>query len=228
MIDDDRFPGLKLEGPEYEPLAGFTIRIGSDDLPLALHAVDRCNRLGMDAISVSEAIVWSMECTERGLLPASQADGLDLRFGNGEAALALIEKIALREEGLGNVLADGVRAAASRLDIGKDLAMEVKGLELFQADPRAMKGYGLGNAVASRGADHLRSEPWFEFSGDRQEGIRRYGVADSADRLAWRGVARDVSSRILRRRRPLQMHLAFARTPTTTWKCSIGMKRPSC
>jgi aldehyde:ferredoxin oxidoreductase len=189
VIDDDRFPGLQLEGPEYEPLAGFSVRIGSDDLPLALHAVDRCNRLGMDAISVSEAIAWAMECSERNLLPVSQRDGLDLRFGNGDAALALIEKIAQRD-GLGDILADGVRAAATRLGIGESLAMEVKGLELFQADPRAMKGYGLGNAVASRGADHLRSEPWFEFSGDREEGIRRYGTADSSDRLAWRGKGR--------------------------------------
>ena len=186
VVDDPRFPGLRLEGPEYEPLAGFTIRIGNDDLALALHAVDRCNRLGMDAISVSEVIAWAMECSERGLLPSSHTDGLDLRFGEGETALELIEKIAQRD-GLGDVLADGVRAASERLGVGRELAMEVKGLELFQADPRAMKGYGLGNAVASRGADHLRSEPWFEFSGDRDEGVRRYGVADTADRLAWRG-----------------------------------------
>jgi len=185
-VDDDRFPGLRLEGPEYEPLAGFTVRVGVDDLALALHAVDRCNRLGMDAISVSEVIAWAMECSQRGLLPASEADGLDLRFGNGGAVLELIEKIASRD-GLGDVLADGVRAAAQRLGMGAEWTMEVKGLELFQADPRAMKGYGLGNAVASRGADHLRSEPWFEFSGDREEGVRRYGIADTADRLAWRG-----------------------------------------
>ncbi len=185
-VDDDRFPGLQLEGPEYEPLAGFTVRIGVDDLALALHAVDRCNRLGMDAISVSEVIAWVMECSERGLLPASKSDGLDLLFGNGDVALELIEKIAVRD-GLGDLLADGVRAAAQQLSVGEELAMEVKGLELFQADPRAMKGYALGNAVASRGADHLRSEPWFEFSGDREEGVRRYGIADTADRLAWRG-----------------------------------------
>ena len=185
-VADDRFPGLRLEGPEYEPLAGFTVRVGVDDLPLALHAVDRCNRLGMDAISVSEVIAWAMECSQRGLLSASEADGLDLRFGNGDVVLELIEKIAARD-GLGDVLADGVRVAAQHLGIGAEWAMEVKGLELFQADPRAMKGYGLGNAVASRGADHLRSEPWFEFSGDREEGGRRYGIADTADRLAWRG-----------------------------------------
>ena len=186
VVDDPRFPGLQFEGPEYEPLAGFTARVGVGDLPLALHAVDRCNRLGLDAISTSEVIAWSMECAERGLLDRAAAEGLDLSFGNGVTVLALIERIA-RREGFGNVLADGVRAAAERLDLGRDLAMHGKGLELFQADVRAMKAYGLGNAVASRGADHLRSEPWFEFSGDREAGIRRYGIADTADRLAWRG-----------------------------------------
>jgi aldehyde:ferredoxin oxidoreductase len=185
-VDDPRFPGLRFEGPEYEPLAGFTARVGNADLPLALYAVDRCNRLGMDAISTSEVIAWAMECAERGLLDAGTADGLDLSFGNGETVLTLIERIA-RREGFGDVLADGVRAAAEKVGFGADLAMHSKGLELFQADVRAMKAYGLGNAVSSRGADHLRSEPWFEFSGDCEEGVRRYGIAETADRLAWRG-----------------------------------------
>jgi len=185
-VDDPRFPGLRFEGPEYEPLAGFTARVGNADLPLALYAVDRCNRLGLDAISTSEGISWAMECAERGILDRSAADGLDLSFGNGATVLTLIERIA-RREGFGDVLADGVRAAAETLGVGGELAMHSKGLELFQADVRAMKGYGLGNAVSSRGADHLRSEPWFEFSGDREEGLRRFGIAETADRLAWRG-----------------------------------------
>ncbi len=185
-VDDPRFPGLRFEGPEYEPLAGFTSRVGNADLPLALYAIDRCNRLGMDAISVSEVIAWVMELGQRGMLASAEADGLDLEFGNGETILALMEKIANRD-GFGDVLADGVRAASHKLGRGQELTMEVKGLELFQADVRAMKGYALGNAVASRGADHLRSEPWFEFSGDTDEAIRRYGIPEAADRLAWKG-----------------------------------------
>ncbi len=185
-VDDPRFPDLRFEGPEYEPLAGFTARVGNADLPLALYAVNRCNRLGLDAISTSEGISWAMECAERGILDRDAAGGLDLSFGNGETILTLIEQIARREE-FGDVLADGVRVAADRLGRGRELAMHSKGLELFQADVRAMKAYGLGNAVSSRGADHLRSEPWFEFSGDREEGLRRYGIAETADRLAWRG-----------------------------------------
>jgi aldehyde:ferredoxin oxidoreductase len=99
----------------------------------------------------------------------------------------------MRREGFGDVLADGVRAAAELVGRGsEEIAMHAKGLEVFQSDPRAIKAYALGNAVASRGADHLRSEPWFEFSGDAEEGIRRYGAAESAFRLEHKGKGRVV------------------------------------
>ncbi|MBU0492884.1 MAG: aldehyde ferredoxin oxidoreductase family protein [Chloroflexi bacterium] len=187
VVDDGRFPGLRLEGPEYEPLAGFTARVGNGDLALALKCVDLANRYGLDAIALSEVISWAMECHERGLLSRQEADGLDLTWGDGETILALIHKIAHRE-GLGDLLADGVRQAAARLGRGSDeIAMHGKGLELFQADVRGIKAYGLGNAVASRGADHLRSEPWFEFSNDAAEGIRRYGIPETAFRLEYKG-----------------------------------------
>ncbi|NPV08605.1 MAG: aldehyde ferredoxin oxidoreductase family protein [Anaerolineae bacterium] len=185
-VRDQRFPELRLEGPEYEPLAGFSARVGNPDLALALKCVDLANRYGIDAIALSEVIAWSMECRQRGLLTTEEMDGLDLSWGNGEAVIALIHKVA-RREGFGDVLADGVRTAAERLGRGQEFALHGKGLEVFQADVRTIKAYGLGNAVASRGADHLRSEPWFEFSGDREEGIRRYGIPETAFRLEYKG-----------------------------------------
>ena len=192
VIDDPRFPGLKLEGPEYEPLAGFTARIGNGDLAFGLRCVDLANRYGMDAITLTEVISWAMECQQRGILTPADTDGLDLSWGNQESVFALMDKI-MRREGFGDVLADGVRAAAERVGGGsEEIAMHAKGLEVFQSDPRAIKAYALGNAVASRGADHLRSEPWFEFSGDAEEGIRRYGAAESAFRLEHRGKGRVV------------------------------------
>jgi aldehyde:ferredoxin oxidoreductase len=187
VVDDPRFPDLRLEGPEYEPLAGFTARVGNSDLALALRCVTLANRYGMDAISLTEVISWAMECHQRGLLSAEEADGLNLEWGNADTILTLIHKVAHRE-GFGDFLADGVRRASQRLGRGSDvLAMHGKGLEVFQADPRAIKGYGLGNAVASRGADHLRSEPWFELSNDPEEGIRRFGLPETAFRLETRG-----------------------------------------
>ncbi|UCC64718.1 MAG: aldehyde ferredoxin oxidoreductase family protein [Anaerolineae bacterium] len=186
VVDDPRFPGLRLEGPEYEPLAGFTVRVGNADLALALKCVDLANRYGLDAITLSEVIAWAMECYQRGLLSRHEADGLDLTWGNGETILTLIHQVAHRQ-GFGDFLADGVKKAAERLGRGAEMAMHGKGLEVFQADPRSIKAYGLGNAVASRGADHLRSEPWFEFSNDPEEGIRRYGVPETAFRLEHKG-----------------------------------------
>jgi aldehyde:ferredoxin oxidoreductase len=187
VVDDPRFPDLRIEGPEYEPLAGFTARVGNDDLALGLKCVDLANRYGLDAISLSEVISWSMECHERGLLSSDEADGLALTWGNGETILALIHKVAHRE-GFGDLLADGVVRAAERLGRGSaEYALHGKGLEVFQADVRTVKAYGLGNAVSSRGADHLRSEPWFEFSNDPEEGIRRYGIAETAFRLEYKG-----------------------------------------
>ncbi|MFQ6100372.1 MAG: aldehyde ferredoxin oxidoreductase family protein [Anaerolineae bacterium] len=187
VVDDQRFPDLRFEGPEYEPLAGFTARVGNSDLALALKCIDLTNRYSLDAIALSEVISWAMECYERGILSREEADGLDLTWGNGEAIMALIHKVA-RREGFGDFLADGVKEAAERLGRGsEEIAMHGKGLEVFQADVRTIKAYGLGNAVASRGADHLRSEPWFEFSNDPEEGIRRYGIPETAFRLEHKG-----------------------------------------
>ncbi|MGE5653900.1 MAG: aldehyde ferredoxin oxidoreductase C-terminal domain-containing protein [Bacillota bacterium] len=191
-VSDGPQRGLKSEGPEFEGLAGFSSRVGIVDQATALKGVDLCNRLGMDVISVSECISFVMECYEKGYLSTSDCDGLELRFGNAEATLALIERIA-RREGLGDLLADGVRLAAERIGgAAREIAMHVKGLELFQADPRGLKAYALGNAVASRGGDHLRSEPSFEFSEDDARGEQLYGTADAAYRLRYRGKGRVV------------------------------------
>jgi aldehyde:ferredoxin oxidoreductase len=186
-IDDPRFPGLRLEGPEYEALAGFSVRVGNADLALTLKCVDLANRYGLDVITLSEVIAWSMECFQRGLLSSQDADGLNLSWGDEETILALIHKIANRE-GFGDFLADGVKKAADRLGQGsEEFAMHGKGLEIFQVDVRSLKAYALGNAVASRGADHLRSEAYFEFSNDPEEGIRRFGIPETAFRLEYKG-----------------------------------------
>jgi len=191
-IKEGKYKGLKSEGPEFEGLAGFSSRVGVTDIEDALHGVDLCNRYGLDVITTSECISFTMELYEKGILSSEEVDGLKPNFGNSEAVFELIEKIKNRE-GFGDVLADGVLTAAEK--IGRDtkkLAMHVKGLEIFQADPRGIKGYGLGVAVATRGGDHLRSEPWFEFSEDAEAGKRRFGHPESAFRLEYKGKGRVV------------------------------------
>lgn len=187
IVNDGPFKGLHSEGPEFESLAGFTSRILSNDLALALKAIDLCNRYGLDTISVSGCISFAMELFDRGIITLEDTFGLDLSWGNGQAVLELIEQIKDRRD-FGDVLADGSAEAAAK--IGKDAldyAMQVKNSELFLGEPRGIKAYGLGNAVASRGADHLRAEPFFELLEDTELGVKRFGIAESALRLSPKG-----------------------------------------
>ncbi|MFB0558581.1 MAG: aldehyde ferredoxin oxidoreductase C-terminal domain-containing protein, partial [Candidatus Bathyarchaeia archaeon] len=76
---------------------------------------------------------------------------------------------------------------------GMELTMQVKGLDIIMADPRGLKGFGLGYAVASRGGDHLRSEPFLELSDDPERGIEMFGVPEATMRLADKGKGKLVS-----------------------------------
>lgn len=175
-IRSGTFRGLEGEGPEFESLAAFTARVGNDDLDVALKAIDLCNRYGMDTLTVAECISLLMELHHEGLLDGSVAGSLDLGWGNSRTILTLVEQIG-RREGLGELFAAGPLAAARQLGRGaEEYVMHVKGLPLIQADPRGLKGYGLGFCVATRGGDHLRAEPYFELSFDAEEARRRFGV----------------------------------------------------
>ncbi len=144
-------------GPEYETIDGFGANCGIDDLQAVAKANELCNRFTMDSISTSSTVSFAMECFEHGLIGPKDTGGLDLRFGNADAMIKTVELIA-RREGIGNLLAEGVRRAAEQ--IGGDaryFAMHVKGEELPMHDPRGKVAVGLGYAVSETGADHLVS-----------------------------------------------------------------------
>lgn len=144
-------------GPEYETLASLGSNCGIDDLKAIAKANELCNRYGLDTISMGTAIAFAMECFEKGLLSKRFTDGLELRFGNAEAMLQAVEMTA-RREGFGDVLAEGVLRAASRIGgSASTLAMHVKGQEIPMHEPRFKQGMGMGYAVSPVGADHLQS-----------------------------------------------------------------------
>lgn len=186
VITEGPFSGFYGEGPEYEALGAFTSRIGNRDLNSALIAIDLCNKFGLDALTAAECISWAMELYENGDLSREETCGLDLSWGNIDAVIELIKQIKDRV-GFGDVLADGSLAAARKIGKGEELTMQVKGLDLIMADPRGLKGFGLGFAVASRGGDHLRSEPFIELSDDPAIGQEMFGVPESTLRLANKG-----------------------------------------
>jgi aldehyde:ferredoxin oxidoreductase len=141
-------------GPEYETLAALGSNCGIDNLEALMKASEQCNRYGIDTISTGVAISFAMECVEKGMLSKSDTDGLDLTFGNADAMLRMVERIALRQ-GFGNVLAEGTKRAAEK--IGKEsevLAMHVKGEELPMHEPRCKQAMGLHYSMHVTGADH--------------------------------------------------------------------------
>jgi len=142
-------------GPEYESVGAFGPNLGISDLRAIAKANELCNAYMLDSISTGATIAFSMECFEHGLIGPEDTGGIELRFGNAEAMLALIEMIA-RREGIGDVLAEGSARAAEQ--IGGDaryFAMHVKGQELAMHEPRGKYNVGIGYAISEIGADHL-------------------------------------------------------------------------
>ena len=169
-VDQGPYAGTFSGGPEYETLAAFGAGIGVSDTEAVLKANELCNTLGMDTISVGSAIGFLFECQERGVLSPGQVGGLKLAWGNAETALSLVHMIAYRE-GLGDLLAEGVRSAARTIGHGSEAwAIESKGLEQSRVETRSAKGYALAFAVNPRGPDHLHAMPIAEF------GLRPLGV----------------------------------------------------
>jgi aldehyde:ferredoxin oxidoreductase len=177
------------EGPEYETLCTFTSKLGVDDAGFALRMNSLVNDAGLDSITAGETIGWAFECAQRGIITAGDAGGLDLSWGNKETIETLLNQI-IRREGFGALLAGGAREAAKQVGRGSEkYAFHVKGLEMICGDPRGLKAYGLTYAIATRGADHLHAEPYFELTGDRKGAKERFGYEEAADRLAWKGKA---------------------------------------
>jgi aldehyde:ferredoxin oxidoreductase len=174
---------------EYESVWAFGPNCGVDDLEGVLDAIGRCDVLGLDTISTGSAIAFAMECAEHGLVPRD-AFGPELRFGNAAVLLPAIDAIATRR-GLGDALADGVRAAAQRIGGGAvRFAMHCKGLELPGYEPRALPTYALGLATCTRGACHNRAATYDrelrDPSGERDDALRARDALEAENRaIAW-------------------------------------------
>ncbi len=141
--------------PEFETLAlmGTNLMIGDGESLVKINRL--CDRLGLDTISTGGVIAWAMEAYEKGLIRTEDL-GFELRWGDGEAVLRLVEMIAYRR-GLGDVLAEGVMRASQRIGPeAEKFAIHVKGLELPAHHPRRYHSIGLAYATSNIGASHLQ------------------------------------------------------------------------
>lgn len=141
-------------GPEYETLASLGSNCGIADVVAISKGNELCGAYSLDTISMGCVVSFAMECFENGLLTTKDTGGLELKFGNADAMLKLIELVG-RREGIGDLLAEGTAIAAEKIGgKAKDFAMQVKGLELGMHEPRFKAGLGLGFMVDPNGADH--------------------------------------------------------------------------
>ncbi len=146
----------KSGGPEYETLGTFGSYCGVGDLNAVAYANQLCNEYGLDTIGAGATIAWAMECFEKGVLTEAEI-GFPLKFGDAAAMIKATEMLATRE-GFGNILAEGSRKAADRLEKGHDHLITVKGAEAPAHMPQSKRSLGLIYAVNPFGADHQSSE----------------------------------------------------------------------
>ncbi|MBC2734750.1 MAG: aldehyde ferredoxin oxidoreductase family protein [Desulfobacteraceae bacterium] len=178
-VREGRFKGLQVEGPEYETIFAFGGLCLIKTLDEILYLNDVCDRLGMDTITGGNLAAFAIEASLRGKIQEK------LAYGDTDAIAALLTNIA-NKEGLGAVLAEGIRHAAKTWGL-EDIAIHVKGMEPAGYDPRVLKSMALAYATSDRGACHARTTAFKgEFAGlvalDQIEG-KAAMLVDFEDRL---------------------------------------------
>jgi aldehyde:ferredoxin oxidoreductase len=144
-------------GPEYETMASLGSDIGVNNLRALCKANERCNAYSLDTISTGSTIAFAMECYEKGLITKKDTGGLELTWGNAEAAIKAVELIA-RREGFGDLMAEGTARMAKKIGKGSEaFALHTKGLEPGMHEPRLNKALAIGYLINPHGADHSSS-----------------------------------------------------------------------
>ena len=190
-IKTGKYAGIKAQGPEYGIMANFGPMLGVTRMEPILAANDLINKLGIDSSSMGNMIAWSMELYDKGIIDNTITKGLEIRWGDDDVVMDLITKTAYRQD-FGNILAEGA-LGASRI-IGRDsfeYISTVKNLpQSCATDLRFFRGFALGMATATRGADHLRSRPFYEpleMPEDLLKQIYEYDVDSKADSYKGKG-----------------------------------------
>ena len=167
--------------PEFEPMINLGAKCGLGDLQVLVRLDNLCTRLGLDSTSAATAIAFAMDLFERGILDETDTNGISLGWGDAGAMETLIHQMAAGE-GLGGILAQGVRRAATIIGKGAHrYAAHVKGLELTAYHPAAILGSALGYAVSSRGGDYNNVYASLEHRWPAQQGAAAFGSPESVD-----------------------------------------------
>lgn len=144
---------LVMEGPEFETVGMLGPNCGISDWSTILQASKICDDYGFDSINAGACISMLMEAFEANKLTIEDIDGINAYFGNKDALLLLLKKIGERD-GIGDVLAEGIKTASNKLKI-EELAIHSKGQSFPVYDPRGAKAMALTYATSPKGAHHM-------------------------------------------------------------------------
>ncbi|UCE53278.1 MAG: aldehyde ferredoxin oxidoreductase family protein [Desulfobacterales bacterium] len=165
-------------GPEYETLAALGSNLNILNLKAIAKGNEICNRYCLDTISIGMTIAFACECFEQGIITKEDTGGLELRFGDADLMLQLLEMIAHRE-GFGDQLAEGSARLAQKWGVEDEpFHLSVKGQELSLHDPRVKVGVGIGFAVSSYGADHMTAAHDTAFADDDSFSVKSVAPLD--------------------------------------------------
>lgn len=170
--------------PEYETLAAFGPLLLNDDLATIVEINTLCDRFGLDTISTGVTVAFAIECAEHGLIDGELDDGLTLSWGSPEAIVELVRRIA-RRDGIGDMLADGVKRAAERIGgRAHDFAMHAGGQELPMHDARYEPALGLAYVVDPTPGRHNTANSGFLHTPGLRHVLEAKGLS-SAGRYAY-------------------------------------------
>jgi aldehyde:ferredoxin oxidoreductase len=156
LVKSGKYTGTVVEGPEYETCAMLGPNLGIENFAAILSATRLCDELGIDTISTGSVVGATIEGYEKGILSLSDLDGREIAWGDEDAILELIQKIAYRQ-GIGDILADGSHRIIENWPEMDKIILQVKGLEQSAYDSRASISMGLAYATSDIGAHHTRA-----------------------------------------------------------------------
>ena len=177
-INDGPYSGIEIDGPEYETIYAFGGLCDVGDIREVIKLNDTCDRLGIDTISTGNVFGLLMDATEKERIP----EKYNVRFGDTERMLEIIERIAEREKDWW-IVGEGIERIAQHFDL-EDIAIHVKGLEPAGFDPRGLQSMAVTYGVGNRGASHLTSNAYARDIGGKARDHEIAGEDKTVDRFS--------------------------------------------
>ena len=146
--------------PEYETLTAFGTKCLNGNLESIIKANDICNRYGIDTSSAGATMAFAIECYENGVIGPGDTGGIELTWGNHQAIVTMLGKMAKRE-GFGDILADGSKVAAEKIGGGAgEYAMHIQGQEPTQ-DPKGAPSFATVFKMDATPSRHMQGGAYY-------------------------------------------------------------------